>query len=758
MLFINLFSLTFLSSLFFYMWKVGRRQGLTQVIGWTTIHAGVGTMVLTNLIDLPRHLAPFVAALNQLPPFLTKVVAGGYVAGFALVVVGGARWLPLIIERQKELALRTANRRAALSEDKYRKLFEDSFDAIFIQDMDGRLVDFNRGALALSGRRYAELAAMTFQQLHPAPESEGAQLCMRELTSQPQVQIESLLKRSDGEVIEISISAQLIDEEQGLIQCIVRDITTQKRAQENLEASHSRLEQVVEQRTAELAAEQERLATTLGSISEGVVTLDLEGRIIYMNKTAAEMTGWDFQEVALQDVGKTISLAPLAGGAGEPFQYERARAEVTEAASVTHTVRLVSRTGEVHLVRYISTPLRGPESRLAGIVLVFRDISHEEQLEAERQKGQKLESLGILAGGLAHDFNNFLMSIMLNVANARYKADDKGIIHYLSEAEKSIERAKSITQQLLTFARGGEPIRSDLLLGPIIRESVNFALTGSNVTSAIDLELDLAVVSADSGQINQVLNNLIINAASAMPKGGSIQVKARNMEIKQGQLPIDLSPGHYVEVSVEDAGIGISADIIDSIFDPYFTTKDAGSGLGLTSCYSILRQHEGGITVSSEMGVGSIFTFYLPAIRKLGPEGVKPAAQILAGSGKILIMDDDEAIRSSLANLLESLGYDVKAAADGEAAESLYRQARENGNGFNLVILDLTIPGGRGGLETLQELQKMNPEVVAVVSSGYATNPVMAQFEAYGFSGALPKPFRPEVLSKVIRELLEGGD
>ena len=366
-----------------------------------------------------------------------------------------------------------------------------------------------------------------------------------------------------------------------------------------------------------------------------------------------------------------------------------------------------------------------------------------------------MESLGILAGGLAHDFNNFLMTIMLNIGTARLKIEDPKVQELLEAAETSVDRAKSITMQLLTFSRGGEPVKMTLDLRPLIMESAQFALLGKPVEAQLNLEDDLPLVEADAGQLNQVMNNLLINAVYAMPKGGIVRVTARSVDIYPGDVRKMLSPGRYVEIAVEDNGVGIPAAILDSIFDPYFTTRSSGSGLGLSSCYSIVTRHGGWITVSSEIEAGSTFTFYLPAKAGESPY-IAQKQRSHPGSGSILIMDDDETIRLGLVGLLKVMGYDATATSEGAEAIEVFKNAENSGHGFDLVILDITVLRGMGGIETVQEIIKFNPAAKAIVSSGYATDPVMANFKEYGFQTILPKPFSPENLTEVLGIVLSG--
>ncbi|MCX6830078.1 MAG: ATP-binding protein, partial [candidate division Zixibacteria bacterium] len=325
----------------------------------------------------------------------------------------------------------------------------------------------------------------------------------------------------------------------------------------------------------------------------------------------------------------------------------------------------------------------------------------------------------------------------------------------LTEAERASMRAQELTQQLLTFSKGGAPVRRTASINDIVKETAEFALRGSNVKCKFDLPDNLQPVEIDEGQISQVINNLIINADQAMPQGGAIEISAENMVIKQEDcLPVKC--GNYIKITVSDQGIGIPEPYIRKIFDPFFTTKQKGSGLGLATTYSIIKRHEGHIEVESEVGVGTTFHVYLPASGKKLSTQRKSEEAAIPGSGKILIMDDDETIRLVAGMALSNLGYSIETACDGNKAIELYRQAMESGRPFDAVIIDLTIPGGMGGKETIAGLTQIDPEVKAIVSSGYSNDPIMAEYWKYGFKGFVPKPYKVQQLSKALHELLSG--
>ena len=349
-------------------------------------------------------------------------------------------------------------------------------------------------------------------------------------------------------------------------------------------------------------------------------------------------------------------------------------------------------------------------------------------MEEELAKVQKLESLGVLAGGLAHDFNNLLTGIMGYISLARMvEQPDAKVPELLQRAEQASLRAKDLTRQLLTFARGGEPIKKVESLSGIIRDMSEFVLRGSGTKCVISIPDDLWSAEVDAGQIGQVIGNLVTNASEAMAGGGTVTVSGRNLQITAGEIP-PLSAGSYVMITVRDHGEGIPEELIPKLFDPFFSTKPKGTGLGLTSAYSIMRRHKGQILVESAVGRGTAFHLYLPASGQDIETGVARDVQAVSGRGRVLLMDDEETVRDVAGEILTSLGYSVTVTADGDAALQEYQKALDNGDSFAAVILDLTVPGAMGGKEAVRRLRNIDQGVRAIVSSGYSNDPVMADF------------------------------
>ncbi|HEY3128003.1 MAG TPA: ATP-binding protein [Acidobacteriota bacterium] len=533
-------------------------------------------------------------------------------------------------------------------------------------------------------------------------------------------------------------------------------------AEKELQKSKEQLEMRVNERTEELSntnlqlmIEKERLAVTLRSIGEGVITTDTESNVLLINKVAEDLVGWTQSEAIGRQLPEVFHT--LNGKTRQPFGNPAN--EVLKTGKIltpdVGSIVIVARDGTEKSIAHSAAPICDQYNNILGVVLVFRDITDQQRMEEELLKAQKMESLGILAGGIAHDFNNVLAGILLKTQLAE-RALDKGKDprKFLTSIEEATQMATALTQQLLTFAKGGAPIRKVASLRDLLTESANFALRGSNVRCEFHIPEGLWPVEIDEGQVSQVIHNLVINADQAMPQGGTIAVSAENVEVDERNPVAELRPAPYVKVSVQDTGVGIAPPDLGRIFDPYFTTKQKGSGLGLATTYSIIQKHEGHITVDSEVGKGTTFTFYLPASTRPLEETAVSEQKITHGSGKVLVMDDEEIIRDSIGELLGELGYEVDFACDGAAAIALYERALALGHPFDAVIMDLTIPGGMGGKEAIRRLREIDPKARAIVSSGYSEDPVMADFREYGFSAVLVKPFRVDEVGRVLAEVL----
>ncbi|WP_163340780.1 ATP-binding protein [Desulfopila sp. IMCC35008] len=505
----------------------------------------------------------------------------------------------------------------------------------------------------------------------------------------------------------------------------------------------------------ELFTEKERLAVTLRSIGDGVICTDTEGRITLLNKVAEELTGWSQEDALGQPFYKIFSIVgEVIGEHRYDYNDILVRLQTGSTNGFADQTRLLSR--HQNIERVISTsgaPIFDVKGIALGAILVFRDISESVKLQEELIKAHKLESVGILAGGIAHDFNNLLTGILGNISLAKLVTNEnEEVLTKLDTAEKASLRAKDLTAQLLTFSKGGEPVRKLTSLIKIIEESAMFAMAGSNCRCEQFTEENLWSVEADEGQISQVLHNLVINASQAMPGGGTIEVVSENVIVRESDGLL-LEPGKYICISVKDSGSGIDRTSLAKIFDPYFTTKTGGSGLGLASAYSIVKKHNGQIQVNSEQGKGSTFSVYLPASNREAETAGHYNQCITKGSGTVLVVDDEDLVKDVTGKMLISLGYNVEFASEGETAVKMYEERLTEESRYDLVIMDLTIPGGIGGKDAIQQLKQLDPEILVVVSSGYANDPIMANYRDYGFSAVLSKPFNIEDLSRTLSEL-----
>ncbi len=508
---------------------------------------------------------------------------------------------------------------------------------------------------------------------------------------------------------------------------------------------------------AALSAEKERLAVTLRAIAEGVVTTDTQGRVLYANPAALALLERDGEDVVGQSLAEVFPLQLAESGLPAALPVGPVLAADVVVDLAPRSV-LTGARGSVRHLEGRCAPIHAADSSLVGTVLVFRDVTERERLESELVRASKLESVGVLAGGIAHDFNNILTAVIGNLGLALLEVDrETELGRSLVDAEQAALRARDLTQQLLTFARGGEPIRAAVRLPEVIEEVVRFTLRGANVRAELDFAPGLWPADADKAQIGRVVQNLVINAVQAMPGGGVVGIQLRNARVGAGELP-PLADGAYLRISVADTGEGIRAEHLARVFEPYFTTKRTGSGLGLATVYSIVRKHRGLIRAESEVGRGTKFHVYLPAAEE-GLPLEEAASPVPAGTlrGRVLFMDDEESIRKLATGLLRRLGCEVEVVADGRAAVEAYRAAGAAGRPFDLVVMDLTVPGGMGGLEALGHLRAADPGVRAVVSSGYSSDPVLANYREYGFRGRVAKPYELAEFGRVLREALATG-
>jgi PAS domain S-box-containing protein len=549
-----------------------------------------------------------------------------------------------------------------------------------------------------------------------------------------------------------------------------KSMLAREQAEKELSSHRDHLEDLVNERTAELREtniqlqadivkrqlvekalreSEKKYRGLIETASEAIIVIDYDsGAIIDINRKGLELLGRSADEI----IGMHHSQIHPSDETEKYIWLFRKFAGHLPLPDMTY--HLLHKDG-TRIPVDISTSIMELEGRKI-IQGIFRDLREKIKFEEEIQKAQRLESAGVLAGGMAHDFNNLLTSILGNISLAKAFADQREkVFERLAETEKAVMRAKNLTQQLLTFAKGGYPVTRTVDLSNTIIESAEFALRGSKLKCEYQIAENLWPVEADPGQINQVIHNLVINAYQSISDGGSCRLEAKNVQISNA-ASIPLPEGKYVNISVHDNGSGIPPEHLNKIFDPFFTTKRSGNGLGLPTAYSIVKKHGGILSVDSEVGKGSIFHIFLPASDKavLPAAGDKKQPMTFKGSGKVLLMDDEEFLLEMASELLQHLGYSVETATDGKEALDFYKKGMERGQKYTAVIMDLTVPGGMGGKETIRELKKIDPDAKTIVSSGYANDPIMANFKDYGFDAILPKPYEVEELATTLHKVI----
>ncbi len=487
---------------------------------------------------------------------------------------------------------------------------------------------------------------------------------------------------------------------------------------------------------------------SIDNASESTLLLSTSGKILFANQFTFEKLNYSKEELS------TINWSRICPEMTAKKTGKFAT-QLKEKGSIKFEATYRKKDGTTYPVNILANyQIFGKKE----YIFVFaHDITEEKKIEEERQKIQKLESVAILAGGIAHDFNNFLNGIIGNISLAILEAkDNEGLSNILNDAKDAADMAKNLTRQLLTFSNGGTPIKEATSIEKIIKEVAEFSLRGSNVRCLYDIPKDIWKAEADKNQIGQVISNLIINADQAMPEGGTIRIKLENTTIKEDSA-LALNAGKYIKITIEDKGLGIAEKHLPKIFDPYFTTKQKGSGLGLATTYSIIEKHNGYITVDSKLGVGTTFCIYLPATttRDKPQKENSEEEQSNGLKGRILLMDDEKIVRNALKRMLEKIGYETEFAIDGKEALEKYKKRLKIKKPFDAVILDLTIPGGMGGKETIKKMLELDPDVKAIVASGYSNDSVMANYKDYGFKGIITKPFDTNELSEAISKVTE---
>jgi len=476
-----------------------------------------------------------------------------------------------------------------------------------------------------------------------------------------------------------------------------------------------------------------------------------------LNRVAEDLTGWNQQEAEGKPLAEVFRIINEQTRKICENPVEKVFRTGGIVGLANHTA-LIARDGTERIIADSGAPIRNHDSQIIGVVLVFRDITEQQKMENHLVNSDRLQSLGVLAGGIAHDFNNLLTGIFGFMMLARDQAQEGKVERALANLDRGLavfDRARALTQQLLTFSKGGQPHKKRLSLANIVQNAAQFVLSGSNVGCECTLAPDLWTCDADEQQIGQVIDNIVLNAQQSMPTGGVIRLMAENVS-SNAPLPRALKKNAYIRITIADQGLGIARDHRSRIFDPFFTTKHQGSGLGLATAYSIVKRHDGLIDVESEMGKGSVFRIYLPAVpeKEATILETEPQTHGFHSQGRVLVMDDEDFLRDLLTDLLVDIGFEVETVSNGLAAGASYRRAMTEGRPFNLVILDLTVPGGMGGQETLTQLRKLDPSVDAIAISGYSGDPIMADPQAFGFRLSIVKPFQRKDFVKAFASML----
>ncbi len=683
------------------------------------------------------------------------------------------------LEIQNE-ELRRTQLELEVSRSRYFNLYDLAPFGYVTLDEHGIIQEANLTSAQLLGLDKGDLVKQPLTRFIAGEDQDCYYLYRKQLfKKQAQEACEIKVIRKDGSCFWARVKLILVqDGENGgqMYRGVLIDITQRKEAEKKLEKAHLELERRVKERTWELETVNTKL---LKEITERKKTeyalrkseehfrhiVELmplaifghnEREIVFANMAAANLVG---VESSKSLAGKSL-VEYLHPEYKKLFFQQLKQVMNKKTQGKTFTAKLVLPMTETEIdVELFLTQFTYQCS--PTIQITAENITRRKKMQEERLKADKLESISILAGGIAHDINNYLTILLANTSLALlYKEDiPEKVSKYLENMEQASLRAKAFTQKLSTFAKGGEPVKKTVSINNLISDCTIFSLSGSNVCYQLSISEDLKTVEIDEGQITQVLNNIIINAVQAMPDGGTIKIIAENiiLENAEDDNPADLTEGEYVKISIKDQGVGIPEKSLQKIFDPFFTTKDDGSGLGLAVSYSIIKNHNGCIQVEYKKEKETTFNIFIPASTEKVLEKTEKD-EIIYGTGKILIMDDEEDIREAACDMLSQLGYEAHYVGDGSEAIIKYLEAKKTDHPFDLVVMDLTIPGGMGGKDTIKILLDEDPEIKAVVSSGYSTEPIMANFDKYGFKGVIQKPYQISVFSKVIFEIINSAE
>ncbi|MGQ9609091.1 MAG: PAS domain-containing hybrid sensor histidine kinase/response regulator [bacterium] len=635
---------------------------------------------------------------------------------------------------RKELEANVQQRTRELEESRsyISNILKNMMDMLIVLDINGNIKTVNKATNALLEYEESELLGQSYHKIFFKDAFDDNWIA--DLISKGSIQnTEKIFISKYGKKITVLFSSSVMYDEyaepQGLI-CVAQDITKLKNAERVLRESEEKYRLVVEK------------------ANEGIVIIK-DGIFEYANPKALQISGYSFDEI------RSKNFIELVYSDDRNVVLEKYQETISRKEFYQFPFRIISSDGRIKWVEINAIIINWKEQ--PAILVFMNDITEKRRIEEEILRMQKMESFGSMARSIAHDFNNFLTGIIGNITLAEMLVNPEDRIYKrLIKAEKAGERAKELTQQLLNLSKHDHPKLKIISLYDCLRDYVNLGIIGSNVKCNYDIPENLWAVEIDEGQISQVISNIVINAKDAMPNGGVIEVSAKN-ELLDEENPYALKPGPYIVISIKDHGIGISEDNLQRIFEPYFTTKPKGNGLGLAISFSIVKKYNGHIRVESRLGVGTTFYIYLPAISdKVAVKEEVQEAKPVNGKGRILVMDDEEIIRELTTEMLTSIGYEVVATEDGESTLKLYKESLDLGKAFDIVILDLTIPGGIGGKEVVQRLKEINPNVKAIVSSGYFNDSAMSDYELHGFKGFIAKPYNIKQISEILQKVSSG--
>jgi PAS domain S-box-containing protein len=659
------------------------------------------------------------------------------------------------LEMQNE-ELRLTQMKLEASNARYFDLYNLAPFGYLTLDQNIQIMEINLTGALLLGMERSELVKQSLTDFIASEDQGIFYLCRRQLNALQMSKIcEIRLVKKNNSRFWAQVKMTMVqDTESGknVYRAVIIDISENKQAEEMLVTANNKLLMKIKERnkaTYTLRKSEEHFQQIVELLPVAIFCHN-ETEIVFANAEAAELVCLESRQ---EFTGKSL-IEFLHPEDKEIFNQQFKQVFAGRAQKKSLTVRMIS---EREIV--IDTELFLTSFTYKGdpvVQITAYNITRRKKVEEEFFKAEKLKSISILAGGIAHDFNNYLTVLLGNISLAMsYKDNPDKLYKYLEHTKKATLQTRDLTSQLFAFTKGEELVKEVISMEQLINECTNFALSGSNVRCHFSFSENLPMVEVDKGQITQVMYNIIINAVQAMPGGGTIWIKVETLTVVADitDTPAALSAGEYLKVSITDEGTGIPEQSLNKIFDPFFTTKENGSGLGLAGSYSIIKNHHGDIQAESVMGKGTSLRFMIPTSTQSTAANVKEA-DIIYGSGKILVMDDEEDIREVIGQMLTTMGYDVHFTSNGTEAIEAYLEAKRDGRSFDLVIMDMTIRGGMGGKNAIQELLKEDPEIKAIVASGYSKDPIMAHYREYGFRGVIKKPFSIAELSSIIHEVI----